>query len=215
MSEKRLGEVIDADRPGRRAGARRHQRHARRRSRRRGPRSFRCCTWRPACARGATDMPEERNRVQTDRLADVLFAPTEAARANLEAEEVQGTVHVTGDPLCDMLLGWAPRLSAEPGGRRAMCWPPSTATTTPTIPSACSSCSTALAPPRGPWCSPCTRGPGRKIENGGLDVPPATWSCATRCTYSVMLALERGARGGGNRLRRRAARGLRVGGARA
>jgi len=56
------------------------------------------------------DMPEERNRVETDRLADVLFAPTEAARENLAAEGVRGEVHVTGDVLCDMLLSCRDRL---------------------------------------------------------------------------------------------------------
>jgi UDP-GlcNAc3NAcA epimerase len=50
------------------------------------------------------DMPEERNRVHTDRLSDVLFAPTESAARNLEAERVRGEVHVTGDVLYDMLL---------------------------------------------------------------------------------------------------------------
>ncbi len=50
------------------------------------------------------DMPEERNRVLTDRLSDILFAPTEAAARNLEDEGVRGDVHVTGDVLYDMLL---------------------------------------------------------------------------------------------------------------
>ncbi|MDX6667919.1 MAG: hypothetical protein QOK04_1299 [Solirubrobacteraceae bacterium] len=56
------------------------------------------------------DMPEERNRVQTDRVSDVLFAPTETGRANLEAEGIRGEVHVTGDVMCDMLLAWEPRV---------------------------------------------------------------------------------------------------------
>jgi UDP-N-acetylglucosamine 2-epimerase len=50
------------------------------------------------------DMPEEHNRVETDALSDVLFAPTPGARRNLEAEDVRGLVHVTGDPLADILL---------------------------------------------------------------------------------------------------------------
>jgi UDP-N-acetylglucosamine 2-epimerase len=49
------------------------------------------------------DMPEEHNRIETDRLSDVLFAPTEGARANLLSEGVKGQIHVTGDPLCDIL----------------------------------------------------------------------------------------------------------------
>jgi UDP-GlcNAc3NAcA epimerase len=53
-----------------------------------------------------TDMPEEHNRVETDRLAQVLCAPTPGAVRNLEAEGVAGEIHVTGDPLCDMLERW-------------------------------------------------------------------------------------------------------------
>jgi UDP-GlcNAc3NAcA epimerase len=60
------------------------------------------------------DMPEERNRVETDRLAAVLCAPTEAARGNLEAEQVGGQVYVTGDPLFDILL--SRRDSLQPSG---------------------------------------------------------------------------------------------------
>lgn len=56
------------------------------------------------------DMPEERNRVGTDLISDVLFAPTESARTNLEDEGVAGEVHVTGDVLCDMLLACQGRL---------------------------------------------------------------------------------------------------------
>ena len=50
------------------------------------------------------DMPEERNRVETDRIADLLCAPTEAAVANLKREAVPGEVRLTGDVLYDMLL---------------------------------------------------------------------------------------------------------------
>jgi UDP-GlcNAc3NAcA epimerase len=49
------------------------------------------------------DMPEEHNRIETDRLSDLLLAPTPGARANLIAEGVAGRVEVTGDPLCDTL----------------------------------------------------------------------------------------------------------------
>ena len=57
------------------------------------------------------DMPEERNRVETDRLSDVLFAPTETARRALLREEVGGTVHRTGDVLADVLLATGERLA--------------------------------------------------------------------------------------------------------
>ena len=49
------------------------------------------------------DMPEEHNRIETDRLADLLLAPTPGARANLIAEGIAGRIEVTGDPLCDTL----------------------------------------------------------------------------------------------------------------
>ena len=49
--------------------------------------------------------PEESNRVAIDALADILFAPTEAAAANLAAElRVTGSVHVTGNSGIDALL---------------------------------------------------------------------------------------------------------------
>ena len=50
------------------------------------------------------DMPEERNRVETDRIADLLCAPTDAAVTNLKREAVQGEIRLTGDVLYDMLL---------------------------------------------------------------------------------------------------------------
>jgi len=49
--------------------------------------------------------PEESNRVAIDALSDLLFAPTEAAAANLFAEpQVTGSVHVTGNSGIDALL---------------------------------------------------------------------------------------------------------------
>ena len=57
------------------------------------------------------DMPEEANRIETDRLSDLLFAPCEHARQTLISEGVQGTVVVTGDPLADVLLSTRDRLS--------------------------------------------------------------------------------------------------------
>jgi UDP-N-acetylglucosamine 2-epimerase len=60
------------------------------------------------------DMPEEYNRIETDKLAQVLCAPGPGARRNLEAEGVKGEIHVTGDPLCDMLERW--RSHVQPAG---------------------------------------------------------------------------------------------------
>lgn len=63
------------------------------------------------------DMPEEHNRIETDRLSDVLFAPCEHARDTLLRERVRGAVHVTGDVLADVLLASRGRLpqSGESG----------------------------------------------------------------------------------------------------
>jgi UDP-GlcNAc3NAcA epimerase len=61
-----------------------------------------------------SDMPEERNRIRTDHLSDVLFAPTEGARANLLRERVRGVVHITGDVLADVLLSSRKRLLGSP-----------------------------------------------------------------------------------------------------
>lgn len=48
--------------------------------------------------------PEEPFRVEIDRLSDLLFAPTAAAAANLDREQCDGDVHVTGNSGIDALL---------------------------------------------------------------------------------------------------------------
>jgi len=47
-------------------------------------------------------MPEERNRVLTDRLADLLLYPTDIAGANLVAEKLQGKAVKIGDPMYEV-----------------------------------------------------------------------------------------------------------------
>jgi UDP-GlcNAc3NAcA epimerase len=56
------------------------------------------------------DMPEEANRIETDQLSDLLFAPCEHARDVLIKEGVKGAVHVTGDVLADVLMATRERL---------------------------------------------------------------------------------------------------------
>jgi len=46
-------------------------------------------------------MPEEVNRVVADTVGDLLFAPTEEAKANLAAEGIDSGVHVTGNTIVD------------------------------------------------------------------------------------------------------------------
>ena len=58
-------------------------------------------------------MPEEVNRVLTDHVSNLLFCPSEVARANLEAEGVTAGVHVVGDAMVQGLLELMPRL--DPG----------------------------------------------------------------------------------------------------
>ncbi|WP_421844375.1 non-hydrolyzing UDP-N-acetylglucosamine 2-epimerase [Marinobacter algicola] len=50
-------------------------------------------------------MPEEVNRILTDHISDMLFAPTEVARSNLQSEGVrEESIHVVGDVMYDAAL---------------------------------------------------------------------------------------------------------------
>jgi UDP-N-acetylglucosamine 2-epimerase len=70
-------------------------------------------------------MPEEHNRIETDRLSQLLFAPDERSQALLQSEGVGGRVEVVGDVMLDANLRLAPiarerssmleRLGLEPG----------------------------------------------------------------------------------------------------
>ena len=62
-----------------RARLRRHEHDARRRAVVRAPARSRSRTSRPGCARSTDSMPEERNRVLTDHLSDLLLCSTETA----------------------------------------------------------------------------------------------------------------------------------------
>ncbi|MDB5718329.1 MAG: UDP-N-acetylglucosamine 2-epimerase [Sphingomonas bacterium] len=63
----------------------------------------------------ALPWPEERNRVEIDRIATLLFAPSAAAAANLAAEPaVSGQIHVTGNSGIDALLWMRARLPSRP-----------------------------------------------------------------------------------------------------
>ena len=74
---------------------------------------------------GDFEMPEERNRIEVDRLSRVLFAPDERSRNTLLDEDVAGQIEVVGDVMADASLRFAPiarerskileRLGLEPG----------------------------------------------------------------------------------------------------
>ncbi len=59
--------------------------------------------------------PEEVNRKVTGAIADLHFAPTEAAAAALRAENVPaGAIHVTGNTVIDALLATQARITEQP-----------------------------------------------------------------------------------------------------
>jgi UDP-GlcNAc3NAcA epimerase len=57
---------------------------------------------------GDLEMPEERNRIEIDRLSSVLFAPDQRSRETLDAEGVAGRVEVVGDVMADATMQLAP-----------------------------------------------------------------------------------------------------------
>jgi UDP-N-acetylglucosamine 2-epimerase len=67
---------------------------------------------------GDLSMPEEHNRIETDRLSWLLFSPDDRSRRMLEEEAVLGRIYVVGDVMAD-----ATRIFA-PGARTAFPVPP-------------------------------------------------------------------------------------------
>jgi UDP-GlcNAc3NAcA epimerase len=138
-----------------------------------------------------SDMPEERNRVETDRIADVLFAPTEAAHANLLREEVPGTVHRTGDVLADVLIATRGRLPEVEAGEPYLLatvhrnYNTDDAQRLRAVFDCLGLASMRVVLPLHPRTASC-------MAEEGLGVP-ANVDLRPPVTYSQMLALERGA----------------------
>jgi UDP-GlcNAc3NAcA epimerase len=75
---------------------------------------------------GDLSMPEERNRIAVDRIAQLLLPPDERSKAILQEEGVPGRIEVVGDVMADASMRFAPiarersdileRLGVEPGG---------------------------------------------------------------------------------------------------
>jgi UDP-N-acetylglucosamine 2-epimerase len=57
---------------------------------------------------GDLSMPEERNRIEVDRISALLLCPDERSRATLAAEGVPGRVEVVGDVMADACFRLAP-----------------------------------------------------------------------------------------------------------
>jgi UDP-GlcNAc3NAcA epimerase len=64
-------------------------------------------------------MPEERNRVLTDHLAELLLCASDAAAENLRAESIAGRVEVVGDVMVDLALRLQPAARADTGALAA------------------------------------------------------------------------------------------------
>ena len=74
---------------------------------------------------GDLEMPEERNRIEVDRVSALLLTPDERSARTLRDEGVAGEVAVVGDVMCDAATRFAPiarersrilaQLGVEPG----------------------------------------------------------------------------------------------------
>ena len=58
-------------------------------------------------------MPEEINRVLTDRVSDFLFCPTQTSVDNLRRESIEQGVHLVGDVMYDVAAWAAARVSGD------------------------------------------------------------------------------------------------------
>ena len=62
---------------------------------------------------GDLSMPEERNRIEVDRVAQLRLAPDERSRETLVAENDSGRIEVVGDVMVDVAQLLGPRAAAR------------------------------------------------------------------------------------------------------
>ena len=67
---------------------------------------------------GDLSMPEERNRIEVDRIAALLLCPDERSRATLLAEGVEGRIEVVGDVMADACFRLGPIARERSGALR-------------------------------------------------------------------------------------------------
>ncbi len=59
-------------------------------------------------------MPEEINRIVTDRVSDLLFVPTKTAMKNLAAEGLSKATYFSGDVMYDSILYYKEKIAGDP-----------------------------------------------------------------------------------------------------
>ena len=146
-------------------------------------------------------MPEERNRVLTDRLADLLLCPVASAAEQLRREQVPGRIEVVGDVMLDAVRSFLPhagdapleRLGLSQGGYALATLHRASNTDDPQRLVAWFEALAALELEVVLPLHPRTRAALARTQGGWLTSPPAGLRLVEPVTYVEMLALVRGA----------------------
>ncbi|MCA8925530.1 MAG: UDP-N-acetylglucosamine 2-epimerase (non-hydrolyzing) [Planctomycetes bacterium] len=146
-------------------------------------------------------MPEERNRILTDRLSDLLLCPGPSSAAQLRREEVRGRVEVVGDVMLDAVRAYLPRadpavlarLGLRPKGYALATLHRASNTDDPARLIAWFEALAALEPEVVLPLHPRTRAALERARPEWLDAPPAGLRLIPPVHYVDMLALARDA----------------------